>query len=156
MKRFLSLLIIICFLPALGSCSSIYSNYREIQQLMVVQTMGIDQAQGSVQVSMAAAADAAGDGPRRMTARGSTITDAIDRAYRLSYEEEIFLSHVNHLLVGEAAAEEIQAGDRVDVDFDTGVITDRTTGKTYQAEPFPEFIQNIIRRGGLLASLKEV
>ena len=41
------------------------------------------------------------------------------------------------------------------VDFDTGVITDLTTGKTYQAEPFPEFIQNIIRRGGLLASLKE-
>ena len=28
-------------------------------------------------------------------------------------------------------------------------------GKTYQAEPFPEFIQNIIRKGGLLASLKE-
>ena len=53
------------------------------------------------------------------------------------------------------AAEEIQAGDSVAVDFDTGVITDLTTGKTYQAEPFPEFIQNIIRRGGLLASLKE-
>ena len=59
------------------------------------------------------------------------------------------------ILECEAAAEEIQAGDRVDVDFDTGVITDRTTGKTYQAEPFPEFIQNIIQRGGLLASLKE-
>ena len=59
------------------------------------------------------------------------------------------------ILECEAAAEEMQAGDRVDVDFDTGVITDRTTGKTYQAEPFPEFIQNIIRRGGLLASLKE-
>ena len=53
------------------------------------------------------------------------------------------------------AAEEIQAGDSVAVDFDTGVITDLTTGKTYQAEPFPEFIQNIIRKGGLLASLKE-
>ena len=53
------------------------------------------------------------------------------------------------------AAEEIQTGDSVAVDFDTGVITDLTTGKTYQAEPFPEFIQNIIRRGGLLASLKE-
>ena len=59
------------------------------------------------------------------------------------------------ILECEAAAEEIQAGDRVDIDFDTGVITDRTTGKTYQAEPFPEFIQNIIQRGGLLASLKE-
>jgi 3-isopropylmalate/(R)-2-methylmalate dehydratase small subunit len=41
------------------------------------------------------------------------------------------------------------------VDFDTGVITNITTGKTYQAGPFPEFIQNIIQKGGLLASLKE-
>ena len=106
MKRFLSLLIIICSLPALSGCSSIYSNYREIQQLMVVQTMGIDREKGGVQVSMAAAAEASGGGPRRMSAQGSTITAAIDRAYKLSYEEEIFFSHVNHLLVGEAAAEE--------------------------------------------------
>ena len=106
MKRFLSLLIIMCALPALSGCSSIYSNYREIQQLMVVQTMGIDREKGGVQVSMAAAAEASGGGPLRMSAQGSTITAAIDRAYKLSYEEEIFFSHVNHLLVGEAAAEE--------------------------------------------------
>ena len=60
------------------------------------------------------------------------------------------------ILECEAAAEEIQAGDEVSVDFDTGVITDHTTLKTYQAEPFPEFIQNIIKKGGLLASLKEM
>ena len=60
------------------------------------------------------------------------------------------------ILECEAAAEEIQAGDQVSVDFDTGIITDITTGKTYQAEPFPEFIQNIIKKGGLLASLKEM
>lgn len=106
MKRFLSLLITMCALPALSGCSSIYSNYREIQQLMVVQTMGIDREKGGVQVSMAAAAEASGGGPRRMSAQGSTITAAIDRAHKLSYEEEIFFSHVNHLLVGEAAAEE--------------------------------------------------
>ena len=106
MKRFLSLLIIICSLPSLSGCGSIYSNYREIQQLMVVQTMGIDREKGGVQVSMAAAAEASCGGPRRMSAQGSTITAAIDRAYKLSYEEEIFFSHVNHLLVGEAAAEE--------------------------------------------------
>ena len=56
----------------------------------------------------------------------------------------------------EQAAEEIAAGDEVSVDFDTGIITDHTTGRTYQAEPFPEFIQNIIKKGGLLASLKEM
>ena len=60
------------------------------------------------------------------------------------------------ILECEAAAEEIQAGDEVSVDFDTGVITDHTTGKQWQAEPFPEFIQNIIKKGGLLASLKEM
>ena len=59
------------------------------------------------------------------------------------------------ILECEAAAEEIQAGDEVSIDFDTGVISDLTTGKTYQAEPFPPFIQNIIQKGGLLASLKE-
>ena len=58
------------------------------------------------------------------------------------------------ILECEAAAEEIQAGDTVEVDFDTGIITDVTTGKTYQAQPFPPFIQNIIRCGGLLNSLK--
>lgn len=52
------------------------------------------------------------------------------------------------------AADEINAGDQVSVDFATGVITDETTGKTYQAAPFPEFINGIIQSGGLLNSLK--
>lgn len=52
------------------------------------------------------------------------------------------------------AGEEIGSGDELSVDFDSGVITDLTTGKTYKAEPFPPFIQNIIEKGGLLASLK--
>jgi len=52
------------------------------------------------------------------------------------------------------AAEEIQSGDQVEVDFATGVITNTTTGKTYQAAPFPEFINGIIQSGGLLNSLK--
>jgi len=52
------------------------------------------------------------------------------------------------------AAEEIQAGDQVEVDFTTGVITDVTTGKTYQAAPFPEFIDGIVKSGGLLNALK--
>ena len=53
------------------------------------------------------------------------------------------------------AADGISAGDEVEVDFDTGVITDLTSNTTYQARPFPEFIQNIIRAGGLLKSLKK-
>ena len=51
------------------------------------------------------------------------------------------------------AAEGISAGDKVRVDFDSGVITDETTGKTYQAHPFPPFIKNIIAAGGLMESI---
>ena len=53
-----------------------------------------------------------------------------------------------------AAADAIAAGDTVSVDFDTGVITDETTGATFQAEPFPPFIQEIIAAGGLMNSIK--
>ena len=51
------------------------------------------------------------------------------------------------------AADAIAASDEVSVDFDTGLITDKTTGKTFQAEPFPPFIQKIIADGGLMKSL---
>ena len=53
-----------------------------------------------------------------------------------------------------AASEAIAEGDMVSIDFDTGVITDETTGRTFQAAPFPPFIQNIIAKGGLMNSLK--
>ena len=52
------------------------------------------------------------------------------------------------------AAEAIQAGDTVSVDFASGVITDETQSKTWQAAPFPEFVNRIIEAGGLLNSLK--
>ncbi|CAM2883248.1 MULTISPECIES: 3-isopropylmalate dehydratase small subunit [Slackia] len=52
------------------------------------------------------------------------------------------------------AAEAIEAGDEVAVDFSTGVIEDLTTGATFQALPFPEFIQNIIDHDGLFNALK--
>ena len=59
------------------------------------------------------------------------------------------------ILECEQAAQEIEAGHEVTVDFDTGIITDVTTGKSYQAQPFPPFNQNIIKCGGLLNSLRE-
>ena len=54
-----------------------------------------------------------------------------------------------------AASEAIANGDTVAVDFDTGLITDETTGQTFEAAPFPPFIQKIVTAGGLLNSLKE-
>ena len=59
------------------------------------------------------------------------------------------------ILECKEASEKIEKGDKVEVNFDTGVITNLTKNETYQAEPFPEFIQNIINKGGLLNSIKE-
>ena len=53
------------------------------------------------------------------------------------------------------ASEAIKAGDSVTVDTETGVIVDETTGETFQAKPFPPFIQKIVESGGLLKYLKE-
>lgn len=53
------------------------------------------------------------------------------------------------------AAEKIADGDAVAVNFKTGVIENLTKKETYQAEPFPPFIEKIIQSGGLLNSLKE-
>ena len=50
----------------------------------------------------------------------------------------------------EEAAKNIEAGDEVEVDFDTGVITDKTKGTTYQGQAFPEFMQKIIDCEGLV------
>ena len=51
------------------------------------------------------------------------------------------------------ASKSIEAGDEVSVDFDSGVITNLTRNETYQAEPFPDFIKDIIAAGGLLKSI---
>ena len=48
------------------------------------------------------------------------------------------------------AAKDIQDGDSVSVNFDTGVITNETTGKTYSATAFPQFMQELINAGGLV------
>ena len=48
------------------------------------------------------------------------------------------------------AAKEIEAGDIVEVDFDSGIIYDRTKGTQYQGQAFPEFMQKIIKAEGLI------
>ena len=58
------------------------------------------------------------------------------------------------ILECKEASEKIQASDEVSVDFNTGVITNITKNETYQALPFPDFIKDIMAKGGLMNSLK--
>ena len=53
------------------------------------------------------------------------------------------------------ASEKINNGDEVTVDFDTGIITNVTKNEIYQAEPFPEFVKEIIKADGLMNSLRK-
>lgn len=50
----------------------------------------------------------------------------------------------------EEAADKIEKGDEVEVDFSTGVITNKTKNETYQSQPFPEFLQKMIDADGLV------
>ena len=54
----------------------------------------------------------------------------------------------------EEAAQAIENGNEVEVDADNGIIFDKTTGAKYVTQPFPEFIQKIIKNGGLVNSIK--
>lgn len=103
MKRLLIIYIIVLSLP-LSGCKTIYNNYKEIEQLLVVQTMGLDTQGGAVLLSLASAAGSKGQA-KRLSATGESITTAMERIYNYSYEDQLFLSHVGQVIIGEQAAE---------------------------------------------------
>ena len=59
------------------------------------------------------------------------------------------------ILESPEAAAAIQEGDQIEVDLETGLIKNLRSGEVYQATPFPEFMQGIIARGGLINYVKE-
>ena len=84
--------------------------------------------------------------------KASGITCVIAATFaRIFYRNAINIGLA--ILECPAAAAGIDAGNEVEVNFDTGVITNVTKGETYQAEPFPPFIKEMIAKGGLMASL---
>jgi len=58
------------------------------------------------------------------------------------------------ILECEKACDKIEPGDEIIIDFDSGIIKNLTKSESYEAEPFPEFIKDIIKAGGLLNSIK--
>ena len=89
-----------------------------------------------------------------MVIKGSGISVLIAVSFaRIFYRNAINIGLA--ILECPEASEKIQAGDEVAVDFDTGVITNATKGETYQANPFPAFIKEIIQAGGLMADIKK-
>jgi 3-isopropylmalate/(R)-2-methylmalate dehydratase small subunit len=86
--------------------------------------------------------------------RGSAVKCVI----AASYARIFFRNAINiglPILESPEASEGITEGDEVDVDLATGQIFNRTTGKSYQAKPLPEFVLKIASAGGLVKFLKE-
>ncbi len=85
--------------------------------------------------------------------KASGISCVIARSFaRIFYRNAINIGLP--IIECDEAAEKIEDGDEVEIDFESGVITDITRGESYQGQSFPEFLINIINSNGLLNSLK--
>ena len=85
--------------------------------------------------------------PVAIKASGVSLVIASDFA-RIFYRNSINVGLP--ILECPEAFEKISEGDQIKADFDTGIITDKTTGESFQSKPFPEFIKKIMACGGLL------
>ena len=85
--------------------------------------------------------------PIAIKASGVSLVIANDFA-RIFYRNSINVGLP--ILECPIAISKISDGDEVEADFDTGIITDKTTGECFQANAFPEFIKNIMASGGLV------
>ena len=105
MKRIFLLFIIVTLALPLGGCAGIYANTREVEQLLVIQTMGLDADSAGVRLSLASGAgvQAAGS-PSRLHGTAPTITAAIERIRSLANEDDLFCAHISHVLLGEETA----------------------------------------------------
>ncbi|MDD6190451.1 MAG: 3-isopropylmalate dehydratase small subunit [Firmicutes bacterium] len=99
-----------------------------------------------------------GCGSSREHAPIAIKTSGIDCVIAKTFARIFYRNSINiglPILECPEASERIEAGDEVSIDFDEGIIVNETKGETYKAQPFPEFIKEIMAKGGLMKSLTE-
>ena len=99
-----------------------------------------------------------GCGSSREHAPASIKASGISCVIAKSFARIFFRNAINiglPIIECEEAAEKIENGDEVEIDFDSGLITNKTKNETYKGQSFPEFLINIINSNGLLNSLKD-
>ena len=102
MKRWLPLFLL---LPLLLSGCGLRKVYSHMERLRVIQTMGIDAREPGLRLTLAAAAgDRSGSDAVCLSADGSDLSSALERAESLSTEESLFCGHTRQLLVGDGIA----------------------------------------------------
>lgn len=108
MRRALAVMLsVLTFLPISGCTLSVYNNYRGLERLQVIETVGLDSAEdGGVTLSISAGRDASGREPVRASASAQSVTEAMQELQDRSRSDELFFSGTGCILLGEAAAAE--------------------------------------------------
>ena len=133
------------------------SNMEELAQ-HCMEDIDIDFAKNVKKGDIMVAKANFGCGSSREHAPASIKASGISCVIAKSFARIFYRNAINiglPIIECEDAAEKIEAGDEVEIDFDTGVITNKTKGESYQGQSFPEFLIKIINSNGLLNSLKE-
>ena len=108
MRRISAVLLVLSLFPPLSGCTlSVYNNYRELERLQVIETVGFDAAEdGGVALSISAGRNASGREPVRASATARSVTEAMQELQDLSRSDELFFYGTGCILIGEAAASE--------------------------------------------------
>lgn len=115
MKRLTAILLSMCllFLSGCSTAGTVYSNYRELEEMELILSMGFDAAGDQLRMSVSGGSSKSDgkDSPTpatRMVTDGSTVTEAMETLQDYAVKEELFYAHTQYVLVGEdCAAEEL-------------------------------------------------
>ena len=104
-RRFLTILSLASIL--LSGCSGIYANFRELEHIRVIQTIGLDYIPGGVLLTLSSANVEKDDEEALcLSGYGSTISEALKHIRITSSQDDLFLSQVKQILIGEEAAKQ--------------------------------------------------
>ena len=136
-----------------------YLNTADMQELAkhCMEDIDIDFAKNVKKGDIMVAKANFGCGSSREHAPASIKASGISCVIAKSFARIFYRNAINiglPIIECEEASEKIEAGDEVEIDFDSGVITNKTKNETYQGQSFPEFLIKIINSNGLLNSLK--
>ena len=106
MKRLIALMtaLALVFLPGCGSAGTVYSNYREVEQMLLIRTLGFDGGDNPLTLSVCGGEPTSENGVTRMSASSQSITACMNRIQDYTDWEELFYAHTQYLLVGQDRA----------------------------------------------------
>lgn len=113
MKRITALCLgaILLFLSGCSNAGTVYSNYRELEEMELILTMGFDAAGDKLRMSVSGGSTKSGGKgspapATRMVTNGNTVTETMESLQDYAVKEELFYAHTQYVLVGEDCAEE--------------------------------------------------